>query len=87
MSIRSTLLLAAAFLGVLAAAAKDQYVFKPTAAAPEAVAVPEAHGYSYIGCWNETVGFRRNGGARALAGGRDVGFSWCRRCGSLLTCG
>ena len=71
MSVRSILLSLGALLGACVSA-KDQYVFKPTAAASSAIALAGGHGYTYVGCWNETVGFRSNDGARALGGGKSV---------------
>ena len=72
MSIRSTLVLVCALLGA-SVTAKDQYIFKPTSAAPSATPLAGAYGYTYIGCYNETVGFRGSYGARALEGGKTVG--------------
>ena len=81
MFLRSILLfLCVIFVGVLGAIAgkeQEQSIIKPTKAAPPARVQGAAHGYTYIGCWNETVGFESNGGARALAGGKEVGDrSW-----------
>lgn len=53
----------------------------PTTAAPTATALPSAHGYNYVGCWNETVSLPNSGGARALSGGMTV--SLYRRLGMV----
>ena len=74
MSIRFTFLTLAALLGAIVSG-NDQFVYKPTSTTPSPTALPEAHGYAHIGCWNETTGFRANGGARALRGGTNVSAS------------
>lgn len=72
MSIRSIAISFAAVWGACAAATREQYAFNPTTVAPSPTALAGAHGYSYVGCWNETVGFRGSGGVRAMAGGNNV---------------
>ncbi|KAK1036991.1 hypothetical protein LTS16_013256 [Friedmanniomyces endolithicus] len=49
--------------------AQDTSIILPTTAAPTATALATAKGYSYVGCWNETVGVPNSNGARALSGG------------------
>ncbi len=71
MSLRILLLSFCTFLGSLAAANDDQYILKPTTAAPQARPLSGAHGYAYAGCWNETSGFDVSGGVRALGGGGE----------------
>ena len=52
-----------------------QSLVNPTTAAPSATPLNSAFGYEYVGCWNETTGFKGNDGARALAEeGKSVGF-------------
>jgi len=65
----STLLLAVLVTVVFA---QDASIVNPTTAAPSATALPSAHGYTYVGCWNETVGVASADGARALSGGTSV---------------
>lgn len=71
MSIRSIVVLLGALWGACVAA-REQYILNPTTVAPSPTALARAHGYSHIGCWNETVGLRGNEGVRALAGGKNV---------------
>ncbi|TKA83721.1 hypothetical protein B0A55_00271 [Friedmanniomyces simplex] len=49
--------------------AQDASIVNPTTAAPSATALATAKGYTYVGCWNETVGVANSNGARALSGG------------------
>lgn len=70
----TTLSLLLVHFASFSAAAHRQQVLKPTTAAASATALASANGYSYVGCWNETRGFKSNGGARALTGGKEVGF-------------
>jgi hypothetical protein len=72
MSILSILLFLCALPFSMAAFGHRQVVFRPTTAAPSATALASGFGYSYVGCWNETTGYKSNGGARALSGGKDV---------------
>ncbi len=51
-----------------------QSVLQPTTPAPAATVVAGGFGYTYAGCWNETAGYTRNNGARALSGGRYVRY-------------
>ncbi|KAF2773646.1 WSC-domain-containing protein [Teratosphaeria nubilosa] len=46
-------------------------IVNPTTAAAGATPLPSAFGYTYAGCWNETVGFPGAGGVRALSGGNE----------------
>ncbi|RMY39179.1 hypothetical protein D0865_12898 [Hortaea werneckii] len=66
MSLRSMLPLSFALLACLAAA-QDTSIINPTTAAPSVTALPSAHGYTYAGCWNETVNVPNSGGERALS--------------------
>ena len=75
MSALSSLLFCYAYI-VAVVAGQLQSVLKASAAAPSATALAGAHGYTYIGCWNETTDFRSNNGARALTGGKDVCHRW-----------
>jgi len=52
--------------------AQGTSIILPTTAAPTATALATAKGYSYVGCWNETVGVPNSNGARALSGGMSV---------------
>ena len=72
MSFRSVNLLLVYLLGVFVAA-QDQSILRPTAPAPKAAPLTGGYGYTYIGCWNETIAHVDNGGARALDGGKAVG--------------
>lgn len=47
--------------------AQDTSIVIPTTAAPSATPLPNAEGYTYAGCWNETVEVAKAGGVRALA--------------------
>jgi len=60
---------------VAAAFAQDTSIVNPTTAAPSATALAASNGYSYVGCYNETVGIPNTDGARALTGGMNV----CRK--------
>lgn len=56
-----------------------QSLVNPTTAAPSATPLNSAFGYEYVGCWNETTGFRNNDGARALGEeGKTVRLIWNR---------
>ena len=55
------------------ASGQDTSIINPTTAAPSATPLPSAKGYTYAGCWNETVGVTGASGARALSGGMQVG--------------
>ena len=44
----------------------------PVTAAASATVGASAHGYTYAGCYNETIGFSNTTGARALANGHMV---------------
>lgn len=52
--------------------AQSPTIVYPTTAASTATPLPSAHGYTYIGCYNETTGIPGAGGARALSGGNSV---------------
>ena len=66
MSLRSMLPLSFALLACLAAA-QDTSIINPTTAAPSVTPLPSAHGYTYAGCWNETLNVPNSGGERALS--------------------
>ncbi|KAI7288071.1 hypothetical protein KC345_g108 [Hortaea werneckii] len=66
MSLRSMLPLSFARLACLAAA-QDTSIINPTTAAPGVTPLPSAHGYTYAGCWNETLDVPNSGGERALS--------------------
>lgn len=64
------------FLGLAAA---QESIVNPTTAASGAVAIPTGtNGYTYVGCYNETVNVANSGGVRALASGpnQDVGQAY-----------
>lgn len=56
--------LVVSFAGLVTA--QSQTIVNPTTAAPSATTVANANGYSYVGCWNETVDIPNAGGVRAL---------------------
>lgn len=47
-------------------------IVNPTTAAASATPLPSAFGYSYVGCWNETVGIANSAGVRALSMGNST---------------
>ena len=49
--------------------AQDATIAYPTTAAATATIFPSASGYTYAGCWNETVHYPGSGGVRALQQG------------------
>jgi len=62
------------FLSLLltSVSAQGTSIILPTTAAPSGTALATAKGYTYVGCWNETVGVPNSNGARALSGGMSV---------------
>lgn len=48
-------------------AAQDTNIVYPTTAGPSATPLPNADGYTYAGCWNETIDVAGSGGVRALS--------------------
>ncbi|KAF2722373.1 hypothetical protein K431DRAFT_245310 [Polychaeton citri CBS 116435] len=72
MSIRSTTALLFLTLGLIASA-QDSTIVYPTTAAASATILPSASGYTYAGCYNETVNYPGSSGARALQDGGKSG--------------
>ena len=66
MSAHSMLSFLLAFLLASFVVAQDSSIVNPTTAAASATALPSASGYTYLGCYNETVNIANAGGARAL---------------------
>ena len=65
MFVRFVLSLVFAVLSASFVVAQSSIVY-PTTVASSASALQTAYGYTYAGCYNETVGFASTGGIRAL---------------------
>ena len=63
-------------LALLVVFVTSQSIVNPTTAVASVLATPVAggSGYTYLGCYNETVGIAGAGGVRALSDGKNVGL-------------
>jgi len=70
--LRTCLLALLAAVTVVSAQTSASAIVYPTTVAASATTLPSAYGYTYAGCWNETIDVANSGGVRALSDGMEV---------------